>query len=104
MKKRNLFSELTEGFDALRAQREGKVTLRTHAVKAKVAPQISAKEVLQLRQKMNLSRAVFAKYLRTNIRTVENWEQGRAQPNAQAALLIKLVEKYPETVEHLETI
>lgn len=104
MKKRNLFSELTEGFDALRAQREGKVTLRTHAVEAKVAPQISAKEVLQLRQKMNLSRAVFAKYLRTNIRTVENWEQGRAQPNAQAALLIKLVEKYPETVEHLETI
>jgi putative transcriptional regulator len=104
MKKRNLFSELTEGFDALKAQREGKVTLRAYAVEAKVAPQISAKEVLQLRQKMNLSRAVFARYLRTNIRTVENWEQGRAQPNAQAALLIKLVEKYPETVEHLETI
>jgi hypothetical protein len=28
--KRNLFSELTEGFDALKAQRGGKRTLRTH--------------------------------------------------------------------------
>lgn len=104
MKKRNLFSELSEGFDALKAQREGKVTLRTHAVVAKIAPQVSGADVLNVRQKMNLSRAVFADYLRTNVRTVENWEQGRAQPNAQAALLIKLVEKYPETVERLETI
>ena len=29
--------------------------------------------------------------LRTNVRTLENWEQGRAKPNAQAALLINLV-------------
>jgi hypothetical protein len=27
--KRNLFAELTEGFDALKAEREGKRTLRT---------------------------------------------------------------------------
>ena len=30
--KRKLFAELTEGFDALKAEREGKRTLRTHAV------------------------------------------------------------------------
>jgi putative transcriptional regulator len=42
--------------------------------------------------------------LRTNARTVEGWEQGRAKPNAQAALLIKLVEKYPETIERLATV
>ncbi len=28
-KKRNIFGELTEGFDALKSQREGKLTLRT---------------------------------------------------------------------------
>ena len=50
------------------------------------------------------SRAVFAAYLRTNVRTLENWEQGRARPNAQAALLIKLVRNYPETVQHRATI
>ncbi len=37
---------------------------------------------------MNLSRGLFASYLRTNVRTIENWEQGRATPNAQATLLI----------------
>lgn len=51
-----------------------------------------------------MSRALFAAYLRTNVRTLENWEQGRAKPNAQAALLIQLVERFPDTVERLATI
>jgi putative transcriptional regulator len=37
-------------------------------------------------------------------RTLENWEQGRARPNAQAALLIRLVRKYPDTVRRLAEI
>lgn len=40
-------------------------------------------------------------YLRTNARTQENWKQGRAKPNAQATTLIRLVQKYPKTVELL---
>jgi len=43
-------------------------------------------------------------YLRTNPRTLENWEQGRAKPNAQAKTLIRLVQKYPETIEHLASL
>jgi len=100
-RKRNLFDELAEGFDALAAQREGKRTLRTHLVKAKPVPKVSGSDVSRLRGRMNLSRAVFARYLRTNVRTLENWEQGRATPNAQAAVLLKLVERYPDTVERL---
>ena len=61
-------------------------------------------EILALRERLNLSRAVFARALRTHVRTVENWEQGRARPNAQAALLIRLVESYPDTVERLAGI
>ena len=88
-KKRDLFGELVEGFDALADQRAGKRTLRTHVLKAKPAPKITARELAKLRQEMNLSRGLFAQYLRTNVRTLENWEQGRAKPNAQAALLIR---------------
>ncbi len=44
-KKRDLFNELTEGLDALAEQRAGKRTLRTHAVKAKPAPTITAREL-----------------------------------------------------------
>jgi putative transcriptional regulator len=43
-------------------------------------------------------------YLRTNTRTLENWEQGRAKPNAQATTLIRLVERFPETVEQLAAL
>jgi len=39
-----------------------------------------------------------------NVRTLENWEQGRAKPNAQAALLIRLVQRYPDTVRRLAQI
>jgi len=102
--KRNLFAELTEGFEALAAEREGKITLKNHAVPVKSAPEVSAEELIGLRQKLKLSRAVFARYLRTKERTLENWEQGRAKPNAQAALLIRLVERFPDTVERLALI
>jgi putative transcriptional regulator len=103
-KKRNLFDELTEGFDALRDQRAGKQTLRTHAIKAKPAPKITPRELAQLRKELNLSRGLFAGYLRTNVRTLENWEQGRAKPNAQAALLIRMVQRFPDTVHRLADI
>ena len=102
--KRNLFEELSEGFDALASGRLGKQTLRTHEVVVKAAPQITSAQLLALRERLQLSRPVFASYLRTNPRTLENWEQGRAKPNAQAVLLIRLVEKFPDTVERLAAV
>jgi putative transcriptional regulator len=104
MKKRNLYSELVEGFDALAEERTGKRTLRTHDVELKSAPEISADEVIALRERLHLSRPVFARFLRTNPRTLENWEQGRAKPNAQAALLLRLVQRYPDTVDRLAEV
>jgi putative transcriptional regulator len=102
--KRDLFGELTEGMTALADARQGKRTLRTHAVDFRRAPEITPKELIGLRKHLKISRALFAAYLRTNVRTLENWEQGRARPNAQAALLIHLVKRYPDTVQKLATI
>lgn len=102
--KRDLFAELTEGVMALSEARAGKRTLRTHAVEFKPAPSVKPKDMVLLRKKLKISRALFAIYLRTNVRTLENWEQGRAKPNAQAALLIKLVKQFPDTVDRLAQI
>jgi len=102
--KRNLFEELSEGMRALAEERQGKRTLRTHAVEFKPAPEVKPRDLVKIREDLKLSRALFAVYLRTNARTLENWEQGRAKPNAQAALLISLVKRYPDTVERLSTI
>lgn len=104
MKKRNLFAEIAEGVDALADERVGKRTLRTYEIESKPVPEVSASELLALRERLHLSRPVFASYLRTNPRTLENWEQGRARPNAQAALLIRLVERFPDTVERLAVV
>ena len=102
--KRNVFAELTEGMAALAESREGKRTPRTHAVEFKPAPRVTPKELIRVRQSLNMSRALFAVYLRTNVRTLENWEQGRAKPNAQAALLINLVKLFPDTVQRLASV
>ena len=102
--KRDLFGELSEGMDALADARQGKRTLRTHSMEFKPAPTVTPKELIRVRKNLKLSRALFAIYLRTNVRTLENWEQGRAKPNAQAALLINLVKHYPDTVQRLASI
>ena len=102
--KRDLFAELVEGMNAVADAREGKRTLRTHSIEFRPAPTITPKEVMRVRKNLKLSRALFAVYLRTNVRTLENWEQGRARPNAQAALLINLVKHYPDTVQRLASI
>ena len=102
--KRDLFAELKEGLDAVAEARQGKRTLRTHSVEFKPAPTLTPKELIRVRKNLKLSRALFAVYLRTNVRTLENWEQGRAKPNAQAALLINLVKHYPDTVQRLASI
>jgi putative transcriptional regulator len=102
--RRDLFDELSEGIAALAESRKGKRTLRTHAIEYKPAPRMTPKELIRLRESLKLSRALFAVYLRTNVRTLENWEQGRAKPNAQAALLINLVKRFPDTIERLAAI
>jgi putative transcriptional regulator len=104
MPKRDIFAELTEGFDALADAHAGKKTLRTHKVTRMTPLEVTAAEIVALREKLNFSRGVFAARIRVNERTLESWEQGRAKPNSQASLLIRLVEQFPDTLGRLETL
>ena len=98
--KRKLFDELMEGVDAMQQQREGKITLRSHEVEDLPPLEVDAALIRDTRERMHVSRAVFARRLRVSTRTLENWEQGRARPNAQAAALILMVRKFPDTLEN----
>jgi putative transcriptional regulator len=102
--KRKVFDELMEGVDAMRQAREGKITLRTHEIDDQPPLEVDADLIRDTRERMNLSRAVFARRLRVSTRTLENWEQGRARPNAQAAALILMVRKFPDTLEKLSEL
>lgn len=102
MSNRNLFDEIMEGFDSLEKEREGKMTLRRHKIKEKPIKAVTSVELVQIRNRLNMSQGVFARHLHVDKRTLENWEQGRATPNKQASLLIRMTAKYPETIDRLE--
>ena len=104
MAKRNVFGELIEGVAAMKAHREGKLTLLSYKIDLAPLPKVDSKLIRDTRKKLRCSRAVFARKLRINERTLEKWEQGRAKPNPQAAALVLLVRKYPDMLERLERI
>ncbi len=104
MAKRKIFRELMEGVAAMRAQRQGKLTLRSYKVKSVRLPRVNARTVRETRELLNFSRPVFARKLHINERTLEKWEQGRAKPNPQAATLLLLLRRYPDTLDRLESL
>jgi putative transcriptional regulator len=103
-RKRNLFRELMSGVQAMREHRKGLLTRRTHQVEPIALPRLNPKLVRETRERLNMSRQVFAFRLGVNPRTLERWEQGRSKPNEQAAALIWLVRKYPDTLARLESL
>src|ERR1700722_5217113 len=102
--KRNLFEELTQGLEEIKKHKAKKITLRTHVIEKKPHLTVSANLIRETREKMHMSRNVFALKLRISPRTLEKWEQGEATPNDQAAALILMVRKYPDTLQRLEKI
>jgi putative transcriptional regulator len=87
----------------MRDHREGRLTLRTH-LEPIALPVLAPDIVRETREALKMSRQVFAFKLGISPRTLERWEQGRSKPNEQAAALIWLVRKYPDTLERLESL
>ena len=87
--KRDVFSERMEGIDAMKGQREGKLTLRSYKVEVMPLPK-SFETASRYAKEAALFAGSFARKLRINERTLEKWEQGRAKPNPQAAALVLL--------------
>jgi putative transcriptional regulator len=103
-KKRSLVGELMSGVQAMRDHREGRLTLRSHHVEPITVPGVDSDFVRKTREGLHMSRQVFAFKIGVNPRTLERWEQGRSKPNEQASALIRLVRKYPDTIERLESL
>jgi putative transcriptional regulator len=57
-------------------------------------------DVKAIRGKLRLSQAAFAKRFGFSIRTVQQWEQGRAVPDRPARILLRVIDTAPEVVEH----
>ena len=62
-----------------------------------ISPQVP--DVRALRRKLGLSQAQFAAKFGFSVRTIQEWEQGRAFPDRPARILLRVIEKSPKTVE-----
>ncbi len=56
-------------------------------------------DVQAIRRKLGLSQSEFAAKFGFSVRTVQEWEQGRAVPDRPARILLRVIEKSPKTVE-----
>ncbi|MGN7612810.1 helix-turn-helix domain-containing protein [Magnetococcales bacterium HHB-1] len=104
MAKRNLFTEISQSLKDVQNYDAGKVALKTTDIEEHSPLQIDADTIIKTRESLALSQGVFAHWLRVSLRTLERWEQGRDAPNAQAAALILMIRKYPDTIERLASI
>jgi putative transcriptional regulator len=104
MTRRKIFDEMLEGVGAIKSHRQGKLTLRSYKVEPAKVLKIDSKLIRDTRKKLNCSRAVFAGKLHFNERTLEKWEPGRAKANPQAAALLLLVRRYPDTLKRPEQL
>ncbi|TVQ85727.1 MAG: helix-turn-helix domain-containing protein [Micavibrio sp.] len=54
--------------------------------------------VRRIRKKLNMSQSVFAAYFGVNLRTVQDWEQGRRMPTGAARNFLFVIDQEPDAV------
>lgn len=101
--KRNIANELVQALEEAILYEQGKITLNTVTIERRHST-IEPEQIKAIRERFNMSRSVFALRLRVSPRTLEKWEQGLAKPNEQAATLLLLTSKYPDTLERLNSV
>ena len=55
-------------------------------------------DVKALRERTGLTQANFSTMIGVSIKTLQNWEQGRREPEGPAKALLRVVEKEPQAV------
>lgn len=54
--------------------------------------------VRAIRERMGMSQATFARLFGISVDTLQNWEQGRRQPEGPARMLLRVIDREPEAV------
>lgn len=80
---------------------QGKIKLRTTIVEIPEVKLFSSDEIKELRKSLGFSQAVFANALGVSNRTVEEWERGKNTPCGSSSRLLEIIQKAPETLQHI---
>ncbi|RDK83059.1 UNVERIFIED_ORG: putative transcriptional regulator [Idiomarina abyssalis] len=94
MSDRNLGNEILAGLDEIKQFKKGKLALRTRELSEPSAPQV-------IRLKLKMSQSAFAGLMGVSVRTLQDWEQGRREPQGPAVALLRIAEQHPEVFSQL---
>lgn len=94
MNKRNLGTEILNGIREIKKFKEGGVQLKVTELSEPSPPQV-------IRSKLKMSQSAFAGLLGVSMRTLQDWEQGRREPQGPAVALLRIAEQHPEVFAHL---
>jgi putative transcriptional regulator len=89
-----LASELVKGLRQAAAHFRGETTLRSYEYR--IPERIDVRAV---RTKAGLSQNEFAARYALNLRTVQEWEQGRSEPDLATRAYLTVIDKNPQAVE-----
>ena len=91
---RNLGAEILDGINEIQQFKKGKLALRTHELSEPSPPKV-------IRLKLSMSQSEFAGLMGVSVRTLQDWEQGRREPQGPAVALLRIAEQYPEVFNQL---
>lgn len=91
-----------EMFDELVASIKEAGAIRRDEQRASRVFRVDAPDVRKIRESLNLSQTDFAALLGISVRTVQNWEQGRREPEGPARMLLQVAAAHPQAV--LDTV
>lgn len=94
MRNRDIGKEILEGLSDIENFKKGKLKLRTIELSEPSEPKI-------IREKLHLSQSAFAGLLGVSTRTLQDWEQGRRNPQGPAIALLRIAEQHPEVFVEL---
>ena len=92
---RDIGAEILEGLKEIQEYKKGKIKLKMTRLSAPSEPKA-------IRSKLALSQSAFAGMLGVSLRTLQDWEQGRRQPQGPAIALLRIAEQHPKVFVDLK--
>ncbi len=95
--RKDLFEQLVESVQEMKAIQAGR-RKPSRVTRAADLLDANSPDVAALRAHFKLSQAKFAALLGISVDTLQNWEQGRRQPEGPAKVLLRVAATHPDVL------
>lgn len=96
----NAYSSITKGLqEAIEYEKGNLKGVKRHVVTVRPLTVYKAKEIKQIRTKLDLSQSAFSNIIGVSKKAVEAWESGKNIPKGPAQRMLELLDKEPVIVE-----